>query len=259
MRGDTADADRRAQRRMRTARILAAAAAMASLLTGCGGESDSDAVVEALAADLQENEAFGDATISVDDAHCAAERVVNALGAERVEQIGYTHENEAADLGMLSDDEIETVARQLIRCIDGVDDVLTATVSRGLVEDTTVGLPVNEENSQCVAQALLEGLGPERLLTVSIAGDGDPFSEAVLTEADAEIVADAFVDCVDLRPVFAERFEEEGLPSDVAACLSEQIPAENLRTLFAAEFSGRGIDPASLLAPALAACGLDEE
>lgn len=243
---------------MRSALILAAAATVLSLLAGCSDGSDSDAVVEALAADLQDNEAFSEATIAADDAHCAAERVVNALGAERVEQIGYTDEDEVADLGTLSDDEIETVARQLIRCIGGVDDVLTATVSRGLVDDTTVGLPLDDENGECVAQALLEGLGPERLLTVSIAGDGDPFSEAVLTKVDAEIVADAFVDCVDLRPVFAERFEEEGLPSDVAACLSEEIPSDNLRTLFAAEFSGRGVDPASLLAPALTACGLDD-
>lgn len=232
---------------------------VATLLTACGDESGSDAVVEALAADLRQNEAFGEATIAEDDAHCAAERVVDALGATRVEQIGYTDEDEQADLSTLSDDEIETVARQLIRCIDGVDDVLAAAVSRGLVDDTTVGLPLDDENSECVARSLLDGLGAERVLAVSITGDGDPFSDAVLTESDAEIVADSFVDCVDLRPVFAERFQDEGLPSDVADCLAQQIPADNLRQLFAAEFSGRGIDPASLLAPALAACGLDEQ
>lgn len=243
---------------MRAASTLVAAATVASLLVGCGDDSDSDAVVEALAADLRENDAFGEATIPEEDARCAAEGVVDALGAERVEQVGYARADDEAELGALSEEEIETVARQLIRCIDGVEDVLTDAVTRGLVDDTTVGLPLTDENTDCVARSLLEGLGPERLLAVSITGDGDPFSEAVLTESDAEIVADGFVDCVDLRPVFAARFEDEGLPADVAACLAKEIPADNLRELFAAEFSGQGVDPASLLAPALAACGIDE-
>ena len=73
---------------------------------------------------------------------------------------------------------------------------------------------------------------------------------------ETETVADAFLGCIDIREVFREQFVTEGVPEETAACLAREIPDDNLRDLFAAQFAGETIDPDQLVGPALEICGL---
>lgn len=225
-------------------------------LAACGAGSGEEAAVEALATDLRDNETFEEGDISEDEAECAAERVVGVLGVDRVGDVGYTDDGDQADLDALSDDEIGTLARSLARCIDGIDGVLVDAARRTVLDGGRAGLPRTEEDAECVARSLVDGLGVERLLIVNLAADGDLFVEGSLTGAEADTVANGFVDCVDTRAILVEQFEAQDLPRDLATCLAEEIPEESLREFIASEFSGRPVDPESLLEPALGICGL---
>lgn len=225
-------------------------------LSACGTGSDQEAVVEALATDLRDHETFENGDITEEEAECAATRVVGVLGVDRVEDVAYADEGDQADLDALSDDEIGTLARSLARCIDGIDGVLVDAARRTVLDSGRTGLPRTEEDAECVARSLVEGLGVERLLIVNLAADGDPFAEGSLTGTEADTVANGFVDCVDTRAILVEQFEAQDLPRDLATCLAEEIPEESLRAFIASEFRGRPVDPASLLEPALGVCGL---
>ena len=87
-------------------------------------------------------------------------------------------------------------------------------------------------------------------------GDGDPFAEGAISSEEANIVADSFLACIDIRQVFSDQFEAEGVPAETAACLAAGIPEDDLRDLFAAQFAGDAVDPEALLGPTLEVCGV---
>ena len=100
-------------------------------------------------------------------------------------------------------------------------------------------------------------MAPTRLVAVAVAsGTGDPFAEGALEPAEAGIVADSFLDCLDIRQVFENQFVAEGVPAEAAACLAREIPDANLRDLFARQFAGDPVQADRLLGSALTTCGL---
>lgn len=242
-------------KQFRTAFALVLAATL--VISACGDDDSADQeAIDAVAADLMDDSDFGEIDINKEDAQCAAERIVDGLGADRVEEAGFTGEDPDPDLSEFSEEELGTMASGLEACVDNLEGALTAAVKEGMLEESNAEFPVTDEEADCVAGDLVEALGVERLLVVGATGEGDPFAAGAVTGAEAEAVANGFVDCVDMRQLFVDQFESQGIPAEVADCLAGEIAEDDLRALFTAQFSGEEVDPETLLGSALETCGV---
>lgn len=115
------------------------AATLALLATACGGGSDRDqALVDALAADLMEGE---DALANDQgEADCAAEKTYDALGEERMAELGITVETPDPTSVSLTEAEVDGVLDALFDCID-----MQASLAR-----TIQGDDLTAEDAECV-------------------------------------------------------------------------------------------------------------
>ncbi len=218
--------------------------------------ADDDAVIADLAAQLQSEEDLEEVDFTEDEALCAAEHVVDELGAERVENAVLT-EDEDADITDLADDEIAAIAGAMDACVDGIETQLAAAVADGILDSSDETFPIDPAQADCVAAAVVDALGVERLLVVGAGAEGDdPFADGAVTPDEGGAIADGFLSCVDIRQVFLDQFRAEGVPEETAICLADAIDEEALRSLFAAEFTGQEVDPDALLGSALETCGV---
>lgn len=218
--------------------------------------ADEDSIIADLAAQLQSDEDLEEVEFSEDEARCAAEAVVDELGADRVADNVLT-EDEDVDITDLADDEIAAIAGAMAACVDGIDIQLAAAVSEGILDSSDETFPIDAAQAECVATAVVDALGVERLLVVGAGADGDdPFAGGAVTAAEGDAIADGFLGCVDIRQVFLDQFRAEGIPEETATCLAGAIDEESLRSLFAAEFTGQDVDPDALLGSALETCGV---
>lgn len=238
-------------------RALGLALAATLAIGACGDDESADQeAIDAVAADLQDDSDFGEIDINEQDARCAAEKIVDGLGAERIEEAGFTGEDPDPDLSEFSEDELATMADGLEACVDDLEGALAAAVKKGMLEESNAEFPITDEQAECVAGDLVDALGVERLLIVGATGDGDPFAAGAVTDSEAEAVANGFVDCVDMRQLFIDQFQSQGIPAEVSECLAGEISEDNLRALFTAQFSGEEVDPKTLLGTALQTCGV---
>lgn len=253
-------------------RLVLVTGAVALLLGACGDdpaqpdstttsetpvdESADDAVIADLAAQLQSAEDLEEIEFTEDEARCAAEAVVDELGVERV-QVAVLTEDEDADITDLADEEIAAIAGAMDACVDGIDTQLAAAVAVGILESADDTLPIDDAEAECVAAAVVDALGVERLLVVGAGAEGDdPFAGGAVTDEEGSAIADGFLGCVDISQVFLDQFRAEGVPEETANCLASEIDEESLRSLFAAEFTGQDVDPDALLGSALETCGV---
>ncbi len=104
-----------------------------------------------------------------------------------------------------------------------------------LVNDEVLGLDFFE--SRCVATEVVDEFGAAGALEIDSA-----YLAADLSTTEAEALADAYVDCVDLKALFARGLESDpasaGLPDFYIDCLFEEIGTEVFRSGLVDEFSG---------------------
>lgn len=176
---------------MKIKSTLALIAATALLLAACGdsssgGGGDADpALVAALSAELSTNDDGSSPPFSTDDADCAAERIINAIGNDRLDELGVT----PADVGEIEEidftgDEVATIVDEIDKCID-----LNQLITDGLVADGD--LP--EESAQCFADEFDKDVIKD-LLVASFSGD-----ESGPGEGFINAMFDVFAEC-DIQP-----------------------------------------------------------
>lgn len=229
-------------------------ASLAAAACGSGGDAD-EGTIAALTADLRAADGLDQIELTEAEARCTAEQVVSDLGPDRIEDAGFIGD----DIGFddLDEDEVEAVASALAGCGTAVEAHLAAAVEGGVLASSDESLPIDESEAECVSDAIVDALGVERLLVMGVgAGGTDPFARGELSDEEADAVADGFLTCVDVRQVFIERFRAEGVPEETATCIAAAIDDDDLRTLFAAEFTDADVDPDSLLSPAIESCGV---
>ncbi len=122
--------------------------------------------------------------------------------------------------------------------------------------DSDDGADLSDTEVRCVSTDIVESLGAERSLEID---END--LDGNLPAEEADVVTDAFLDCIDVqeffRSIFAEDPELAGIPQAFTDCLIEQIGDEGLRTALVSQFSGEGDADAlseSIGADAGAAC-----
>ncbi len=172
----------------------------------------------------------------------------------RLDELGLTGSETDVDLAGLPDDVLAAIAGALQVCMPDLGPRLTSVIASDIGDRATDTLPVTPEEATCVSDALVTGFGAPRLLVLDLQSGAAGFSLGAVGADDVGTVTDAFVGCVDLRTIVAEQFTKQGITADVAACIAREIPDQNLRTLFAAQFTGDQVDPETLLGPALTAC-----
>lgn len=249
---------------MNRAGRFGAMVAAAALLAACGdGDSGEEAVIAALTAQITTSEDFDELDISDDDARCAAEQLVDEIGADRVVEVGFTGTEAGvesvaeADLEDLTDDELASLGAAFDGCVDDFGALLGDAVRDGIVEDQDPTFPIDAEQAGCVGDAIVAELGVERLVVIGARSEGgNPLGG--LGQDEAGTVADVFLGCVDFQAIFQDQFEAEGVPADIASCLVDNIDDAAIREIFAVQFTGGDADQTAteLLGPALEACGV---
>ena len=95
-----------------------------------GGGADPQPYVDALVEEFEDSGDGGDAALSDDEAECAAEQTVEALGADELEDAGIEPEDLAdaddpSDLDMdVSEAQARGAAEAFVECIDSVAELL---------------------------------------------------------------------------------------------------------------------------------------
>lgn len=247
---------------MTASRLVAVIGAAGIVLAACGGESKEDAVVDALTRDLVTDETFQAYGIDESEARCAAEAMVEDLGAERMEQLGYTdgeteQTDPPVDFAQLSEDEIGVLADAMETCIDDLRDVLVDSVTAGIIDEPDPNFPVAEPEARCVAADMVDGVSLQRLIIIGVQSEGEgteQFSD--LSEEETETFTQAFIDCLDVRQILLDGMSANGVPDEVLACLDEEITDADIEALFVAGFSGEDSDRAAaeILTPAVETC-----
>lgn len=242
---------------MRTG-VVVLAGALA--LSACGGgQSDEEAMVEAISASILEDDTFTGYGIAQEEADCVAESTVTGLGVGRMSELGFggdTPAEEEIDLAELDDDEVRVLARSMEDCIEDVEEVLVDTVAASILEDPEPTFPIDDTEARCVAQAVIDEIPASRLITIGVQGDRSGTSVSDLRPAEVDVFAGAYTSCIDVRTILLDGIAAAGTDEEVLACLDENITDRDIDTIFTAGLAGE--DPArtaqQILSPAVMTC-----
>lgn len=242
-------------------RTLTCFVAASLLAAACGGESNDEAVVDAVTRDLVADETFQAYEIQEAEARCAAESMVDDLGTDRMEELGFTtSEEETADnvdFADLNEEEVGVLAEAMEDCIDDIDEVLVDSVAAGILEEPDPNFPVDEPQARCVAEDMVEGISLQRLIVIGLQSDGngsEQFSD--LSDEETETFTQAFINCLDVRQILLDGMAANGVSDEVLACLDQEITDDDIEALFVAGFAGDDSDAAAeeILTPAIETC-----
>lgn len=239
---------------------LALVVAGALVLASCGEEqSDEEVMVEAISASILQDETFAGYGIARAEADCVAEATVTGLGVGRMSELGFggdTPAREEIDLTELDDDEVEVLARSMDDCIDDVGEVLVDTVAASILEEPQPAFPIDEDQAQCVAEAVIEEIPSARLITIGVQGERSGSTVSDLRPAEIDVFADAYTSCIDVRTILLEGIRASGTADSVIECLDDNISDDDIDTIFTAGLAGEDAAATAqrILSPAVETC-----
>jgi len=242
--------------------LLVAVAALVLAAACSDGQSDEEAMVEAIRTSILRDETFAGYEVDGDEATCVAEATVTGVGVERLTAIGFDADEETAeevDLRRLDDDEVDVVGQAMDECIEGIEDVLVDTVAASILEDPEPTLPVAEDEARCVARTVVGEIPARRLIAIGVRGDRSGSAE--LRPDEVDVFAGAYTDCIDVRAILLAGIESAGTTSEtVLACLDDNIADADIETIFRAGLAGEDAAATAreLLSPAVETCTGDQ-
>lgn len=223
---------------MRGRNMLVGASVLALGLGACGGDDGggaqaSEEYLDALAESMMASD-DGDEPLTTDEdeARCAAERMTEEVGQERLEDAGMTIEalGEADPLGDgvdLTEAESRQVVDAILECVD---------LGASMAGSFTPGDGIPAGATDCLGERFERSDEFRDFLALSLR-EGD---DAAPPPDFADLFSDALFDCIDFGEIFAAGLGAE-LTDDEIACLDDAIrDSEELRDLMAAEIAGDG-------------------
>lgn len=235
-------------------------AALALVAAACGGTSREDELTANLASRLAVDPTLADYDLSVLEAECTAETLLDDFGVDRLDALVIVGDDpRGLRYDELDAGDIDTVAGALASCIDASDgdsvaDVLSEAVAGGVKESATDQFPVTDDEAACIGDAVVDDLGATTLLAVGIASTG---SSVDLEAEQSEAFIAAFLECTDVRARVLDGVGGGDVEPLVLACLDGNITDEQVSELFAlgfAEDPGTDARVAEVLQPAIDAC-----
>lgn len=141
---------------------------------------------------------------------------------------------------------------------DAEQELVDAWVVNLTSSDEEGELAVSEDDAECMAAALVDGLGADVFDEHDVTADdieegtspGELFGDDVVSERDARAVLDEWEDCTDLDRLLAESTGGSlGLDDDGVACMAEALDDEDLavQVLLASFTSASGEPPQDVL------------
>jgi hypothetical protein len=143
----------------------------------------------------------------------------------------------AAALGVL--------ALGLTACGDQEDEAKTS-MSESFQKEDIGGLDVDEQQADCMAGDIVDGVGVEQLQEYEILDEDGKVNEDVenaeLSEEDADTVSAALVDCIGAETIVEEQVIQDGMTDGQKECVKDAMGADQLKELISAGFQGAGQD-----------------
>lgn len=223
---------------MRIRHIVVGASGLALVLGACGGgdgggaqasEEYLDALTESI---MSTDEGDEPLTADEDEARCAAERMAEEIGQERLEDAGMTIEalgesDPFADGTDLTEEESLQVVDAMFECVD---------VGAAMAGSFAADAEIPPDAAGCLGDRFEESEEFRDFFALTLR-EGD---DAAPSPDVAERFTDALFDCVDFGEIFAAGLGAE-LTDDEIACLDDAIrDSDDFRELMAAEIAGDG-------------------
>ncbi len=124
----------------------------------------------------------------------------------------------------------------------GQEDDAKTSLSASFQEEDLGGLEVKEEQADCMAGDIVDGVGVDQLKEYEILDEDAKVNEdlesAELSEEDSDTVAAALVDCIGTETIVEEQIIQEGMTEEQQDCVKETMSEESLKGLISAGFRG---------------------
>jgi hypothetical protein len=124
----------------------------------------------------------------------------------------------------------------------GQEDEAKTSLSESFQKQDLGGMTVEEEQADCMAGDIVDGVGVDQLKEYDILDDEGKVNEdlenAELNEEDADTVSAALVDCIGAETIVEEQVIQEGMTKPQQECVKETMDEDRLKDLISVGFQG---------------------
>jgi hypothetical protein len=133
--------------------------------------------------------------------------------------------------------------------VSGEGKVLADAIVGQITADTTPGNPfAKTEDAQCFANALVSGIGLERLNALGLTAENVSGADTVIGQLTADEqgkIADAALGCIDLKQSIIDGAVSSGMTEAQGKCLADGMTPDILKKTFLSGMGGEAFDPTS--------------
>lgn len=130
----------------------------------------------------------------------------------------------------------------LSACGAGQEDASKTSLSESFQKQDLGGMKVDEEQSDCMAGGIVDGVGVEQLQEYGILDEDGKVNEdiekAELSEGDADTVSAALVDCIGTETIVKKQILQDAMTADQQDCVKEAMTEDKLKELISVGFQG---------------------
>lgn len=124
----------------------------------------------------------------------------------------------------------------------GQEDEATTSMSESFQDQDLGGMQVDEEQADCMAGDIVDGVGVEKLQEYDILDEDGEVNEDLenseLAEEDADTVAAALVDCIGAETIVEEQVLQDQMTEGQQSCIQEVMGEDRLKELISVGFQG---------------------
>ena len=124
----------------------------------------------------------------------------------------------------------------------GQEDEAKTSMSTSFQDESIGGMKVDEEQADCMAGDIVDGVGVDQLQEYDILDkDGkvnEDLENAELAEEDADTVAAALVGCIGAETIVEEQVLQDQMTEDQQGCIKEALGEDRLEELISVGFQG---------------------
>jgi hypothetical protein len=139
---------------------------------------------------------------------------------------------------------LTTLSLLLTGCGNDDDQAKENIKASILDEEQIAGTEVTEEDATCLSDGIVDEIGTDKLQEYGLLNDDlevkDEVGEVKMEEADADSMADVFVDCVEAEKMLEEQFASMtgSLTPEQQECMKEVLDEEKVKEIMSATFQG---------------------
>jgi hypothetical protein len=137
---------------------------------------------------------------------------------------------------------VATLLPLALTACGGQEDEAKSSMSDSFRQQQVGGLDVDQEQADCMAGDIVDGVGVEQLKEYDILDEdgkvNDDLEDAQLNEEDADTVSAALVDCIGAETIVEEQVVQEEMTDPQKDCVRQAMGEDRLKGLISAGFQG---------------------